>query len=147
MIKLDEILKSWAEDKKIDEARIQGELLNIPMLHGKYLEILSDHRIRAQKAKFDHIRMKKIRKEYFSGTLDKETLDEYGWDQFELRIGTKGNIDLYLDSDDILIKLLEKKVYHDECVFVCEMILKELGSRTYALREWLQHERFLAGGR
>lgn len=145
MLKLNEILENWKNDKQIDEANIQRELLNVPMLHGKYLDILSDHRIRAQKAKFDYIKMKKIRKEYFSGSLAKETLDEYGWEPFEYRIGTKGDIDLYLDSDDILIKLLEKKVYHEECIFVCESVLKEIHSRTFQLKEWMQHYRFMQG--
>ena len=145
MIKLDKIIELWKEDSQIDESKPHQELINTPILHAKYVEILSQHRLAAQKAKFDHARMKKIRKEYYLGNLDKETLDEYGWDQFELRIGTKGNIDTYLEADDFLIKLLEKKAYYEEAIFVCEAIIKELSARTWQLREYLTYTRFLAG--
>lgn len=145
MIKLDQIIEQWKQDCQIDDMKVQKELINIPLLHSKYVEILSQHRIASHKAKFDYAKMKKIRREYYMGNLDKETLDEYKWEQFDLRIGSKGNIDYYLDSDDFLIKLLEKKAYYDECVSLCESIIKELSARTWQLREFLAHTRFLEG--
>ena len=145
MIKLEQLLSEWSEDKIIHEESAHNDLIRIPILHGKYVEYLSKHKIATHKAKFDYIKMKKLRKEYFLGNLDKETLDEYGWEQFDYKIGTKSDIDLYLDSDDYLIKLLEKRVYHEECVSICEMIIKELHSRTFQIKEYLAHTRFLAG--
>ena len=113
MIKLEQILEYWKVDSIIDETQPQKELVNIPILHAKYIEILSQHRLATQKAKFDYNKMKKIRREYYLGNLDKETLDQYNWEQFDLKIGTKGNIEYYLEADDYLIKLLEKKAYYD----------------------------------
>lgn len=145
MIKLEQLLSEWSEDKIIHEESAHNDLIRIPILHGKYVEYLSKHKIATHKAKFDYIKMKKLRKEYFLGNLDKETLDEYGWEQFDYKIGTKSDIDLYLDSDDCLIKLLEKRVYHEECVSICELIIKELHSRTFQIKEYLAHTRFLSG--
>ena len=145
MVKLEQILENWKKDSVIDDVNPHKELINIPLLHAKYTEILSKHRISSQKAKFDYNKMKKIRREYFLGNLDKETLDEYNWEQFDLKIGTKGNIDFYLEADEILIRYLEKKAYYDECVLLCESILKELHSRTFQLKEFCTHQRFLAG--
>lgn len=145
MLKLDEVISNWQTDKLVDEAAPHKTLIEIPILHGKYLEILSQHRLASQRQKFEHAKMKKIRREYYLGNLDKETLDEYKWEPFDLKIGTKGNIDIYLESDNYLIRILEKKAYHDEVVFVCEAILKELNSRTFQLREYLIHTRFLNG--
>ena len=145
MIKLDAIIEYWKLDSQIDESKPHQELVNTPILHAKYVEILSQHRLAAQKAKFDHARMKKVRREYYLGNLAKETLDDYGWDQFDLKIGTKGNIDTYLEADDFLIKILEKKAYYEECVFICEAILKEINNRTWQLREYMTYARFLAG--
>jgi hypothetical protein len=145
MIKLEQILEYWKVDSIIDETQPQKELVNIPILHAKYIEILSQHRLATQKAKFDYNKMKKIRREYYLGNLDKETLDQYKWEQFDLKIGTKGNIEYYLEADDYLIKLLEKKAYYDECCYICETILKELHSRTFQLKEYCTHVRFLAG--
>lgn len=145
MLKLEQIIEQWKLDSKIDDSKPHQELINIPILHAKYIDILSKHRLAAQKIKFDFNKMKKIRREYYLGNLDKETLDEYNWEQFDLKIGTKGNIELYLESDEYLIKLLEKKSYYEECCFLCDSILKELHSRTFQLKEYCAHTRFLAG--
>lgn len=145
MIKLDQIIEHWKIDGNIDETKAQHELIRTPLLHAKYIEILSSHRIASQRSKFDYARMKKIRREYYLGNLPKESLDEYGWEQFDLKIGSKGNIDYYLEADDLLIKLLEKKAYYDECVYICESIIKELSARTWQLREYMQYTKFLAG--
>jgi len=145
MIKLEQMIELWKLDSIIDDTKPQNELIRIPILHAKYLEILSEHRIASNKMKFEYSKMKKIRREYYLGNLDKETLDEYNWEQFDLKIGTKGNIEYYLEADDILIKILQKKVYYDECVSIAETILKELHSRTFQLKEFCTHQRFLAG--
>ena len=92
MIKLEQILEYWKTDSIIDDSKPHQELISTPLLHAKYVEILSQHRLAAQKAKFDYAKMKKIRKEYYLGNLDRETLEEYKWEQFDLKIGTKGKI-------------------------------------------------------
>ena len=89
--------------------------------------------------------MKKIRREYYLGSLDKETLDHYNWPQFDLKVGNKANIDMYLDSDEYLINYLEKKCYYDEGVDICESILKQLHAMSFSLKSYLDHTRFLAG--
>lgn len=144
-MKLHEILKEWDIDKKLDPLNAHSDLLSIPFLHGKYLNYLSDNRLLAQKAKYDYLRMKKLRREYYLGNLDYQTLKEHNWEQFDLKIGQKSSIELYLDSDEYLIKLQEKETYYKECVSICESIMKELTSRTFQLKEYLTHERFLAG--
>lgn len=144
-MKLNEILNEWEQDKKLDPLTAHSDLLSIPNLHGKYLNYLSDNRLLAQKAKYDYLRMKKLRREYYLGNLDQQTLKDYNWEQFDLKIGQKSSIELYLDSDDYLIKLQERESYYKECVMICEAIMKELNSRTFQLREYLTHERFLAG--
>jgi len=44
-----------------------------------------------------------------------------------------------------LIKLLEKKVYHEEVVSVIESIMAELKQRTWQLRDYISWEKFVAG--
>ena len=111
MIKLENLLEMWNNDSSIDESKISSELLNIPQLHAKYLTILNEHKLASIRCKFEYDKMKNIRTEYYLGHLDKETLDQYGWDQFDLRVGTKNNIERYIVSDEILIKLLQKKLF------------------------------------
>jgi hypothetical protein len=89
--------------------------------------------------------MRRIKEEYYNGSLSKEELDEYGWEPFLLNVKTKMGVEKYLESDKDLIKILEKKIHHDESVSICESILQELKSRTFQLRDYISWERFIGG--
>ena len=52
MTKLDELLNMWAKDSVIDRTEPGKELINIPQLHSKYLNVLSRHRLLAKEAEF-----------------------------------------------------------------------------------------------
>lgn len=145
MIKLDEILNSWTKDCIIDQTQLGNEIVKIPQLHAKYLRILNEHKLSSLKTKFEYDKLKNIKTEYYLGNLDKETLDEYGWEQFDLKIGTKGNIDRYINSDEQLIKLLQKKSYHDQAISTCEQILNEIKNRSWQVKTLVDHNKFISG--
>lgn len=145
MDKLEDILKLWETDSVIDSTEPGKELLKIPTLHNKYLKILVKHRLAMKRINFDYARMRRVKEEYYNGSLTQEELDEYGWEQFLLNVKTKYGIDKYLESDKDLIRLLEKKMYHDEAVAVCESIMQELKSRHWELKSYIDWERFIGG--
>jgi len=144
MFKLDEILENWNQDSVINESQISTEILRIPKLHSKYVKILNDHKLSAMKAKFEYDKFKTIKTEYYLGHLDQETLEKYGWDQFDIKV-SKGGVDRYLNSDEQLIKLLQKKSYHEQAISICESILKELSNRTWQLKVHVDYMKFLSG--
>jgi hypothetical protein len=127
----------------MDQTEPSKELLKIPVLHSKYLNILTKHKIASKKAHFDYLRMRKIKWEYFTGKMSKEELDEYGWEPFQFAL--KSDINTYLEADSDLIKLLEKKVYHEEAISVIESIMSELKQRTWQLRDFISWEKFVNG--
>lgn len=143
MEKLDNILKMWENDSVVDKTEPSSELTRVPQLHSKYLNILTSHKIAAKKAFFDLQRMKKVKWEYYTGKMDKVTLDQYGWEPFEFTL--KSEIGTYMEADEDMIKLNEKKVYHDEVVSVVEYIMNELKSRTFQLRDIISWEKFIGG--
>lgn len=143
MENLEQILKYWETDSNMDQTEPSKELLKIPVLHSKYLNILTKHKIASKKAHFDYLRMRKIKWEYFTGKMSKEELDEYGWEQFQFAL--KSDVNTYLEADGDLIKLLEKKVYHEEAISVIESIMSELKQRTWQLRDFISWEKFVNG--
>ena len=143
MENLEQILKYWENDSQMDQTEPSKELLKIPVLHSKYLNILTKHKIASKKAHFDYLRMRKVKWEYFNGKMSKEELDEYGWEPFQFAL--KSDINTYLEADADLIKLLEKKVYHEEVISVIESIMNELKQRTWQLRDFISWEKFVNG--
>jgi len=143
MENIEQILNLWTADSDIDQTEPGKELLKIPKLHNKYLTILTKHKMAGKKANFDYIRMRKTKWEYYTGKLSKEELDQFGWEPFQFTL--KSDISTYLESDQDLIKLLEKKIYHEEAVSVIEAIMGELKQRTWQLRDFITWERFIGG--
>lgn len=143
MENLEQILKLWEKDADIDQTEPGKELIKIPKLHNQYLSILTKHKIAAKKAHFDYLRMRKVKIEYYSGRMGQEDLEKYGWQPFAFVL--KSDISAYLEGDGDLIRLLEKKVYHEEAVSVVESIMSELKQRTWQLRDFISWEKFIGG--
>jgi hypothetical protein len=143
MENIEQILSHWEKDSVIDQTEPGKELIRIPILHNKYLTMLIKHKMASKKANLDFIKMRKIKWEYYTGKLSKNQLDEYGWEPFKFTL--KSDINVYLEADLDLIKLTEKKVYHEEVVIMIESIMKELNSRTYQLKDFIAWERFIGG--
>jgi hypothetical protein len=143
MENLEQVLKMWEKDAEIDQTEPGKELIRIPTIHSKYLNILTKHKISSKKANFDYLRMRKVKWEYYTGKMSQEELNQNGWEPF--RYTLKSDITTYLESDSDLIKLLEKKIDHEEVVSVIEAIMGELKQRTWQLREYISWERFIGG--
>lgn len=143
MESLEQVLKFWENDAVIDQTEPGKELIRIPTLHNKYLTVLTKHKIAVKKAHFDYLRMRKIKWEYYTGKMSHEELKQYGWEPFQFTL--KSDISTYLEADGDLIKLLEKKVYHEEVVSVIESIMSELKQRTWQLRDFISWEKFIGG--
>lgn len=143
MENIEQILKLWERDAIIDQTEPSREIIKIPILHSKYLTILTKHKAASKKAHFDFLRMKKVKLEYYTGKMSKDELDKYGWEPFQFVLKTE--IGTYMESDEDLIRLLEKKAIHDETITVVEAIMKELNSRTFQLKDFISWERFIGG--
>jgi len=140
---LEQVLKMWESDAVIDQTEPSRELLKIPVYHSKYLGILTKHKIASKKSHFDYLRMRKVKWEYFTGKMSEDELEQYGWEPFQFAL--KSDINTYLEADKDLIKLLEKKVYHEEVISVIESIMAELKQRTWQLRDFISWEKFVGG--
>ena len=140
---IEQILEFWKSDAEMDQTEPGKELLKIPKLHNKYLSILVKHKMAGKKAHYNYLRMRKIKIDYYGGRLSKEELEEYGWEPFQFVL--KSDVNAYLEADEDLIKLLEKKTYHDETVSVIESIMNELKQRTWQLRSFIDYEKFIQG--
>lgn len=97
----------------------------------------------AKKAHFDYLKMRKVKWEYYSGKMDQEELEKYGWEQF--RYTLKSDISTYLEADQDLIRYLEKKALHDETVSIVESIMAEVKQRAWELKSFIDWERFIGG--
>lgn len=140
---VDALLEEWKKDAAMDRLEPSTELRKIGSLHSKYLTILSTHRRALKENERKYAKLRRIKYEYFVGRLDQDTLKKYGWQSFPYTL--KGDIATYMDSDHDILNAKQVLGVHEEIVEVAQMIIKELGSRTFQLKDIISWERFISG--
>lgn len=141
-MKLDEIMDAIAIDSKIDNTRLDYEALRVPNIHAKWLRILSDER-RIQRAIEKELAvLLKNRTLYYMGKLPDEAYKDEPLHHKVL----KQDLPLWLDSDEKLTELRNKEYTQGIKVSSIESFMKELGQRSFHIRNALEFIKFQNGG-
>ena len=133
-MKIDDVIEMWTKDAKIDDVELDRESLDIPTLHGKYLKLYYDEKLKLKKYKIQYKTLYKVLSEYYRGDLnnpeDLEDLKREPWS----RTVIKQDIPQYIEGDDDMIALVTKMVYQEEVVSLLEDILKMINNRGFHIR-------------
>ena len=143
-MKFEEIQKLWSGDCEIDETELSQESVKIPQLHNKYLILFHDERLRLRTMKFDHSKLLKVKREYFSGRLDETELEAYDWEPFQYKL-LKADVQEYIDADDDIIEGKKKISLQEEKVEYLESVVKSLSTRDYLIKNAIDWKRFTEG--
>ena len=132
----------WENDSKIDPDNLHTESLNIPILHAKYYEMYNTVMLLRKKAEQQRKNIRHERYEYFSGKADPEV---YITNPFPKKIRDKDTMQKYLDADEKLSKCNLKIDYYETTLRYLEEILKQVGNRTYQIKNAIEFMRFNSG--
>ena len=143
-MKFEEIQKLWSGDCEIDETELSQESVKIPQLHNKYLILFRDERLRLRTMKFDHSKLLKVKREYFSGRMDATELEAYDWEPFQYKL-LKADVQEYIDADDDIIEGKKKISLQEEKVEYLESVVKSLSTRGYLIKNAIDWKRFTEG--
>jgi len=139
---LDTIQKMWEEDSQIDVDNLHTESLNIPTLHAKYFELYNNILLLRKKAEQQKRNIRHERYEYYAGKADPEVYVE---NPFPKKIRDKDTMQKYLDADEKLSMVCLKIDYYDTMLVYIESILKQIGNRTYQIKNAIEFIRFQSG--
>ena len=128
-MKFEEIQKLWSGDCEIDETELSQESVKIPQLHTM---------------KFDHSKLLKVKREYYSGRMDETELEAYDWEPFQYKL-LKADVQEYIDADDDIIEGKKKISLQEEKVDYLEAIVKGLSNRGYLIKNAIDWKRFTEG--
>lgn len=138
---LEEILNEWGTDAPILEYNIANASLETHKLHHKYWKMLSHERIRKQKKKAELSMLRKLKSEYYTGTLDINTMKEKGWKPFRLKI-LKSELQFYMDSDEELIQFDFSLAIMTEKVELLDSIVKSIMTRNFTISNHINYIRY-----
>lgn len=138
---LEELKIQSEKDITIDDIECDKETVRTHALKIKYLRLFSKYRLQERKHHFDYLTLKKEKWEYYAGKASPEVYRDKPFDHKILR----GDIPIYLESDEELNTLLQKKEYFETCKDYCEEVLKTINSRSFEIKNIINWRRFMEG--
>lgn len=142
---LEVLREQWKKDSVIDQSNIDDEVARIPKLHQKYLDFLTELKIEVFKKQADFLLLKGARTRYYNGSMTREDLEKYGWDQYQGKSLLKSEMDRMLEVDPILLKA-EEKLFDLKASFeYVEEVMKSLRFRGQDMKTIMEWKKFLAG--
>jgi c-di-GMP-related signal transduction protein len=147
MIDLKSIHDMWAKDCIIEDMKLDESSRQTPILHAKYLELLSTVKLQLKRAEFSQKTLLKQKWLYYNGKMDQETVVELGWDPDPfngLKI-LKGELDYYYDSDPEIQKSEEKIQYYKTLIETLTDIISNITWRHQTIKNMIEWKKFSSG--
>ena len=140
---IDILKEQWTKDSVLS-SDYHRESMKIPQLHSKYLNYFFDEKKDLTRMSKSLAKMRRIRFEYYTGTIEPGMLDKFSWEPF-LRKILKTEVQMYLDSDEVLSTMeVELQDQKDKIHFI-EEVLKQIGQRNFQIKEAVSWQKFVSG--
>ena len=145
--KLSDIQEMWKTDCKIDDIELDASSLQVPVLHAKYSEILSNQKL--IQIRYEN-KLKDLQKDkwlWYTGKLSQEEIQEKNWDYdpFNGLTILKSDYDKFFGADRDIQKAIEKMEYCKVVVEYLQDIVSQLTWRHQTIKNIIEWRRFMAG--
>lgn len=144
-MKLSELQSEWERDAPIDITNLGKEASRVPILHSKYVTLLSKSKLQLRKAESDYLNTRRKKYKYYRGEMSRQELEQEGWEQFQGNKPLKNEMDEFLACDEDLIYLQDKVEYFKTVQFTLEQILRSVNSRTWDVKSSIEWTKFTNG--
>jgi len=145
--KLSDIQKMWKKDCLIDDIELDVSSLQVPILHAKYSEILSNQKLIQIRYEQQLKTLQKDKWLWYTGKLDQNTIQEKNWDYdpFNGLTILKSDYDKFFGADRDIQKAIEKMEYCKIVVEYLQDIVSQLTWRHQTIKNIIEWRRFMAG--
>ena len=148
MQNIEDILKEWKIDSVINNMALDDESIKTASLHAKYLEMLVTAKLELKYFEAQLEIKFKNKWLYYSGKMDKGTVDRLGWDPdpFDGLKIMKSDLDYYYKSDTDLQALNSKIDLAKTIVDTLDEIINTIRWRHSTIKNIIDWRRFTSGG-
>lgn len=142
------ILDMWSSDSVIGQSSLDESSRQTPILHAKYLELLSLAKLKLKKAEQDQKILLKDKWLYYNGKMDQEQIGDKGWkpDPFDGLKILKGEMDYYYDADPEIQQSVEKIEYLKTIIDTLNEIMNNINWRHQTISNMIKWRIFESGG-
>lgn len=145
---IDDIMKQWQADCVIDRNNLDEVSRQTPSLHAKYLQLLSEAKLRLKREEMKQKILLKDKWLYYNGKMTQEQIEAKGWDYDPLdglKI-MKGEMNYYYDSDKEIQESELKVQYYKTCIDTLTDIVDSLKWRHQTIGNMIRWRVFESGG-
>ena len=139
---LETLKRTAREDLPVsDLEHIDQESFKNQMIKQKWLDFKADFELLLIKSKTDHQQMYREKWEYYGGKADAKV---YASKPFDIKV-MKTDLQMYIQSDDDILRLQNKMGYYESCVDYCKGVIKSIDNRGWDIRNATDWKKFEAG--
>lgn len=146
---IEEIFAEWDKDSVINRNELGDASLEISKLHNKYYKIYIAEKYSLMKMESDLKVLKANRFDFWSGSIDDETLEKYNWTEEFRNIGRRKilrtDVPKYLEADSIIIDKSLKVNLQKEKVDLVDSIIKSFVARGFNIKNSIEWAKFQVG--
>ncbi len=137
----------WEKDCVIDDMRLDESSRQAPILHAKYLQLLSTVKLQLKRAEFSQKTLLKQKWLWYNGKMDPIAMSELGWDPdpFDGLKVLKGDMDYYYDADPEIQKSEEKIQYLKTIIDTLEDMINSIKWRHQTIKNMIEWKKFSSG--
>ena len=132
----------WSKDAQIDQDNLHDEAAKIPSLHAKYFDLYNNIKLLRERSITVDNKVRLERWNYYSGKSDPEV---YQAEPFPYKVREKDAIKRYMDADEKVQQSTLKIRYYDVMLTYLEDIIKQVGNRSYQLKNIIDWHNFRSG--
>jgi hypothetical protein len=144
-MKLSELQEEWAKDAPINETNLGHEAARVPILHAKYITVLSKTKLQLRKAESDYLNNRRLKYKYYRGEMSRQELEDEGLVQYQGNKPLKNEMDELLECDQKLVELQDKIEYFKTTIYTLEQIIRSINSRTWDIKSGIEWAKFTNG--
>ena len=132
----------WSKDAQIDQDNLHDEAAKIPSLHAKYFDLYNNIKLLRERSITVDNKIRLERWNYYSGKSDPEV---YQAEPFPYKVREKDALKRYMDADEKVQQSTLKIKYYDVMLTYLEDIIKQVGNRSYQLKNIIYWHNFRSG--
>ena len=139
---LETIQSMWSKEAQIDQDNLHDEEAKITSLHAKYFDLYNNIKLLRERSLTVDNKVRLERWNYYSGKSDPEV---YQAEPFPYKVREKDAIKRYMDADEKVQQSTLKIRYYDVMLTYLEDIIKQVGNRSYQLKNIIDWHNFRSG--
>ena len=144
---LDELKAQWALDCEIDDIELDNASLEVPKLHAKYQDQLTNKLLTLKNWEFKYDELLKDKWLWYNGKMDSDRIKELGWadDPFDGLKIMKSDMQFFYNSDSDLREIKAKIEYLKITINFLKDCMQNITWRHQTIKNTIEWRKFTSG--